>query len=246
MSKQGVGWIKLHRKMIDWEWYSDGNTFRVFVHLLFTANYEDSRYRGYSVPRGSVVIGRKALAETLAISEQNVRTALDHLKSTNEITIKSTNRFSVATVVNYEFYQEKDIEPTNKVTVKLTNNQPTTNQQLTTSKEVKNKEVKNIRIVLPFDSEKFIEKWETWKEYKKIEHRFNYKSEISEQSALNDLKKLSGNNEDMAIKIIEQSQANGWKGFVPIKNNVKQNAHTQQTHSEDAYEKLAKQLSNGK
>ena len=31
------GWIKLHRKITEWEWYSDANTFRVFMHLLLTA-----------------------------------------------------------------------------------------------------------------------------------------------------------------------------------------------------------------
>lgn len=141
-----TGWIKIHRRMIKWEWYSDGNTFRVFMHLLLTANYEDSRYKGYLIPRGSVVIGRHKLAKTLAITEQSVRTAINHLKSTNEITIKVTNRFSIATIVNYDFYQDIDDEVTNKSTSNLTPYQPTTNQQLTTSKEVKNirsKEIKN-------------------------------------------------------------------------------------------------------
>lgn len=139
------GYIKLFRSMNKWEWYSDVNTKAVFLHLLLNANLEESRFRNHVVPKGSLVIGRKSLSETLGISEQSVRTALNHLKTTNEITIKSTNKFSIVTVVNWEKYQVFEKRLTNKSTNKLTNNQPTTNQQLTTEKEYKNKEYKNIK-----------------------------------------------------------------------------------------------------
>lgn len=137
------GYIKLFRSMTSWEWYQDANTMRVFLHLLLKANWEDSRYRNHPVPRGSLVCGRKQLAQDLKISEQSIRTALIHLKSTNEITIESTNRFSIIHIVNWEKYQVNENLSTNKITNKATNNQPTTNQQLTTSKEYK--EIKNIR-----------------------------------------------------------------------------------------------------
>jgi hypothetical protein len=61
--------------------------------------------------------------------------------------------------------------------------------------------------------------WLKWKEFKKAEFNFKYKSEVSEQSAKKELIELSGNNEDLAIKIIEQSIANGWKGFFKLRNN---------------------------
>lgn len=137
------GFIKLFRSMTSWEWYQDANTTRVFLHLLLKANWEDSRYRNHLVPRGSLVCGRKQLAQDLRISEQSIRTALIHLKSTNEITIKATNRFSIITIVNWEKYQVNENLSTNKTANKLTNNQPSTNQQLTTYKEYK--EYKNIR-----------------------------------------------------------------------------------------------------
>jgi hypothetical protein len=61
--------------------------------------------------------------------------------------------------------------------------------------------------------------WIKWKKYKKDEFRFNFKSEISEQSSKTELINLSGNDEETAIKIIEQSIANGWKGFFKLKTN---------------------------
>ena len=89
------GWIKLHRKFLNWEWYTDTKTKVVFIHLLFLANLEDRRYRGMEIKRGECIIGRHKLAYELNLSEREVRTAINHLISTNEITIKTTNKFTI-------------------------------------------------------------------------------------------------------------------------------------------------------
>ena len=62
------------------------------------------------------------------------------------------------------------------------------------------------------------EYWEKWKKYKKDEFKFNYKSEISEESAKKELLNLSENNAEIAMKIIDQSIANGWKGLFKLNN----------------------------
>jgi len=114
------GWIKLHKKIESWEWYKHPNTKALFLHLLIKANYEDKTWRGCLVKRGQVPIGRKALSVQLGMSEQNIRTSLANLKSTNDITIKPTNKFSLITIIQYEYYQVKDAEVANTLTTKLT------------------------------------------------------------------------------------------------------------------------------
>ena len=135
------GFIKLHRSILKWEWWDDANTTRVFLYLLLNANWEDSRYKGYEVPKGSLVCGRKKLAKELKISERSVRVALEHLKMTNEVTIKTTNKFSVVTIVNWEKYQgqvnENDQQNDQRSDQQVTNKRPT-NDHI--------KEIKNIRI----------------------------------------------------------------------------------------------------
>lgn len=131
-------YIKLFRKILSWEWYGDTNTFRVFMHILLRANYEPSRYMGHEIPAGACVFGRQKWAEELGLSERQVRTAINHLKSTNEITVKATNKFSIITVENWAFWQVEEGKATNKTTNKTTNERPTSDQQTTTSKESKN------------------------------------------------------------------------------------------------------------
>ena len=123
------GWIKLHRKITEWEWYSDANTFRVFMHLLLTANYEDKRWRNIDVKRGQIITGRMELAQTLRLSERQIRTALDKLKMSGVITIKTTNQYSLITVENYSCFQnlsaENDQPKAKQPTNQKPNNRPT-------------------------------------------------------------------------------------------------------------------------
>lgn len=132
------GYIKLYRKLTEWGWYKDVNTKAVFLHLLLTANYKETEYMGMTIYPGQTVIGRKALAKTLGLSERNIRTSLNRLKSTNEVTIKTTNKFSVVTIVNWESYQVDANEVTTKTTSKVTINRPASDHT------IRKKEGKNI------------------------------------------------------------------------------------------------------
>ena len=105
------GWIKLHRKMLDWEWYSDVNTTRLFIHLLLTVNVKDYEWRGVHVHRGSRITSVATLSNETALSDRQVRTALDHLISTNEITKQTTNQYTLISIVNYDSYQSNDKPP---------------------------------------------------------------------------------------------------------------------------------------
>ena len=132
-STSGNGWVKIHRNIMKWEWYSDHNTTRLFLHLLFKANHSDNEWKGIKIKAGSLVTGRKVLASETGLSEQQIRSSLTKLKSTQEVTIKPTNKFSIITLCNWGYYQTDE----EKVTNKTANEQPTNNQQITTNKKDK-------------------------------------------------------------------------------------------------------------
>lgn len=136
-----VGWIKFHRRFLEWGWYKDVNTKVVFIHLLLTANHTETEFEGVTIKPGQTVVGRKELAKATGLSEQSVRTAIKHLKSTNEITTWSTNRFTVVTIENWKKYQVDDVsdnqDDSQLVDQQLTSNQPATNHTIRI-KEYKN------------------------------------------------------------------------------------------------------------
>lgn len=129
------GWIKLHRQILNWEWYSDNNAFRVFMHLLLKANHKDRRFKGIELKAGSVVTSRDILAIETGLSVQQIRTSLDKLKLTNEITSATSSKGTIIQLVNYEKYQIATSEATEE--------QPKNNQRVTTNKNV-NKEKNTI------------------------------------------------------------------------------------------------------
>lgn len=97
-----------------------------------------------------------------------------------------------------------------------------TDEELKTKITKKQRQIslKQREIIIPWQSPDFLSLWSQWKEYKAKEHKFNYKSEQSEQAALNQLAKLSDGIESNAIQIIHYSMANGWKGFFKLQNNA--------------------------
>lgn len=97
--------IKMYRKILEWEWWPDINTHRLFSYMLVKANWKDGSFKGVVVPRGSFVSSISKLSDDTNLTVDEVRTALKHLKSTNEITSKSYSKFTVFTVKNFGLYQ---------------------------------------------------------------------------------------------------------------------------------------------
>lgn len=211
----------------------------LFVYLLMKSNHEPAIWRGQKVEKGQLITGLNSLNFDTGISIQTLRTCLKRLEKSGEINTQTTNKYTIVTICNYASYQDSQQTKNTLSNKQLTNNQQTTNKQLTTNKNKENKEndnnEKEVRVInYPFASANFIHHWLMWKEYKKKEHRFNFKSEISEQSALNDLNKKSDGNEEFAIEIIKHSMSCGYKGlFLPNDKKTSNNSQPQQPKKQD-------------
>lgn len=99
------GWISLHRKFLSWEWFGKPEMVQLFIWLLLNANYADKKWQGQVVKRGQIMTTTPKIMEALHLSERQVRTCISRLKSTGEVTVKTTNRFTIITICNYDRYQ---------------------------------------------------------------------------------------------------------------------------------------------
>ena len=141
---QKQGWIKIHRQLLDWEWYDDINVTRLFLHILLKANHKPKNYKGEIVKVGEHLTSRDILAKETGLTVRQVRTALTKLKMTSELTITSSSQGTKIQVVNYEKFQV--------VTSDMTTKRPATDQQTTSNKNEKNeKKKKNKQKNLHFD-----------------------------------------------------------------------------------------------
>ena len=109
------GYIRLHRKIMEWEWYSNINDRLVFIQCLLDANWKDGYFNGEVISRGSFPTSIEKLSGETGLTFSQIRTSLKHLKLTNNITIKSFRHFSIITINNYEKYQDDDKQDGNLI-----------------------------------------------------------------------------------------------------------------------------------
>lgn len=224
--QQFNGFVKLHRKLVLWGWYTNYVVKDVFLHCLLSASFKDFEWQGQTIKAGQFITGRKQLAQDLGFTEQQIRSALKKLESTQELTIKTTNKYSVITVNNWEEYQSLEDEATNT----LTNNQPTNNQQITTYEEYKENK-NNIK------ERKIIKKKETFDDILNervedeglrklfvefIKHRKLLKAPMTDRALkllINKVFELEPTNLERQKKLLENAIMNGWKSVYAIKDD---------------------------
>ena len=107
MNQMKHGWIKLDRKLLEWELINEPNTVLVWIVLLLKANIEPTMYKGVLIDRGSLHTTQSELEFITGLKRQPIRTALSHLKLTNSITIQKRREFSIISILNYDAYQGK-------------------------------------------------------------------------------------------------------------------------------------------
>ena len=138
------GWIKIHRKILDWEWWDKPEMIKLLIMFICKANIEDKMWHGLLIKRGQFVTSLDALRIESGFSIQKIRTCIKRFENTQELTIQSTNKYSIVTICNYEGYQllESDYQQAEQ----QTNNKQTTNnqQQLKNIKNIRKKESSTI------------------------------------------------------------------------------------------------------
>jgi DNA-binding transcriptional MerR regulator len=186
------GWIKLHRKFLDWEWFNKSEAVHLFLYMLIKANHKDAKWQGNDVKRGQFISSLGNISNATGISIQQIRTILKKLEKTNEIEVKSTSQFTIVSICKYECYQDEN-ETTNKP---LTNNQQTTNKRLTTNKN--DKKEKN-------EKEVILDSW--------IDYRKSIRKSLSPATINTILKKMESYTNEQCTYVINNSIENGWQGL---------------------------------
>ncbi len=191
--------------------------------MLLKANWKKAKLRGKTVPRGSFVSSLDKLSEETLLTKREIRTAISHLKMTGEVTVKTTNKYSIFTIQNYDLYQGSDTQDGRQATDER---QP--NDILTTPIEKRNKEIKkknNNNASVPV-KQYFIdgELNRAFADY--VEMRNQIKKPMTDRAIDLAIKKLhelaavpfSGTmDNELAVRILNQSVMNSWQGLFPLK-----------------------------
>lgn len=214
-------WVKLHRLLLDWEWFTTPNMVLFWVYCLLRASYMEHSYKGIKLEEGQFVDGRKAMAFRTGLTEQQIRTCIERLKSTNELTSKSTNEYTIFTINSWKKYQitKPDNQPKPQP---VTNEQPTDNHIQEGNKG--NKGRKNTDGVAVPESllsiSGFKESWEMW-----LEHLRQKKSKPTSLALQSHLKKLETARDPIAM--IEKAIFRNWQSIFIDQADEKQTSQEQ-------------------
>lgn len=136
------GWIKLHRQLLESTVFDNSDLLKVWVWCLLKATHRKHKQlvglQEVMLEEGQFIFGRKKASEELRLSESKVYRFMKFLKSENNISMKSNNKFTIVTIEKWTLYQDDDKENEQQMNNKRTTNE----QQMNTNKNVKN--VKNI------------------------------------------------------------------------------------------------------
>jgi hypothetical protein len=182
------GWLRLHRRFLEWEWYHDMNTKVLFLHLLLKANHKDKNWQGTVIKRGEFVTSLDKLKHETGLTIKQIRLSLDKLKKSGEIDKQTTSKFTRLTIVNFNKYQQEGKQRANKET---NGGQAEGKQRATTKNEKNNKNENNKEDGLSFE--------DFWSLY----HDKLSKRKTDKNSALKYWNKLNGSEQQKAIESIE-------------------------------------------
>ena len=225
MSYSDNEYIKLNRKIKNWEWYTDINTSHFFIYCLLKANWKDAHFQGKEIKRGSFVSSLDKMKLECGLSIQQIRTAINKLQLTGEITNKSYTKYRIITVNNYDQYQSCNKQNNKEDNKQVTNNQQTNNKQITTIEEKKEKkeqeELKNNNPPLSPLGEMVDETGYTKTLKDKLHDWLRYKSEKKQSykptgfktllKKIDDVVKSAG--EQAVINAIDASMSNNYQGL---------------------------------
>lgn len=218
-----AGYIKLHRKLLEWEWYSDTNVKIVFLHCLLMANHDDTKWRGATIERGTFVTSYDKMSRELHISVKALRLALDKLKKTGELAIKGANHGTTIKVVKYEEYQCSDIEKgkqkDTQEDIQTAYKGQTEGKQRATNKNEKNeKNEKNIKTYRSLVDEYTpdLDLRTALDDFVRMRKAMKGFTVRALELALSKLDKLA-QDDQTKLAIVNQSIERSWKGFFPIK-----------------------------
>lgn len=227
------GYVKLFRSALSHRYFSNPQLWHFYQYCILKATFQDHTvmvgFQSIELLPGQFIFGRKMASIETGLSEQVIRTCLKKLEKDEKLTIKSTNKFSIISVVNYGIWQRNTNDTNQQSNQQLTNNQPTTNHK----QEYKERKERNIYRSLIEKPENVDQ--QIWDDFCKI--RQTKKAPVT-QTAINGITKQAGIagytlNEALAI-CCERN----WQGFKADWVDKKITIHTEQRSAFDSQEKM--------
>lgn len=130
-----IGWVKIHRKILDKGWYKNSKYVHLWLHILLKANHEGKEFFWSGETRqltpGQFITGRKTLSQETGLPETTIERILEVFEKEGQIGQQKNNKFRLIDIRNWHLYQKAD------------NKRTTNGQQTDTNNNIKNENNEN-------------------------------------------------------------------------------------------------------
>jgi hypothetical protein len=103
------GYVNLWRKSLDSGWLKNHTVWILWSYCLLKASHKEHDviigWQTVHLLPGQFVFGLLKASNETGLTMRQIRTALAFLKKAGNVTIKTTNKFSVITIINWGIYQ---------------------------------------------------------------------------------------------------------------------------------------------
>lgn len=99
------GFIVLDRALLEWRFNQSPHALALWIRILLKANWADGFFLGQKIERGQFATSIQNLAYESGMHPNTVRHWLKRFEDEQQITLKSTNRYTLINVINYAKYQ---------------------------------------------------------------------------------------------------------------------------------------------
>lgn len=106
-----IGYIKLHRRILEWRYFNDPVMLRAWIWLLLHANWQDEQKGNNLIRRGEVAFKYKEMQDDLGLSHDQVKRAIQRLREDRALKMrpsvppKGALAFCIVTICKWEEYQ---------------------------------------------------------------------------------------------------------------------------------------------
>ena len=243
-----MNYVKIRRDLIERGWKPD--MISLWIHLLLMAEEEDREINGVMVPRGSVMTTMMGLAKSVGVEYPRLRYMLISMQIHNGLTIKSSNKYTIITLSDFESYivDENAFSQADSQQISKQIHNGRENEEKVTKEKIErdclglvNERKKRVSKDTPkkespkvtdfVDRPGYIPVVTQWLEYKKSRGE-SYKGLQQLRIMYRNLVNWSGGDPRVAQDMVDLSIGNHYQGLVKPKVLPKQ---TQENYSNDKY-----------
>jgi len=151
------GYVKISRRVFYSKTFSSLNAIQklITIYLILMANHQDNQWWNHhekkfiNIKRGSFITSIESIKKKIKdrlVTTQKIRTLLNILKNMQFLTMETTNKYTLVTIIKYDLYQNGESYSNKQINELVTSKQQGDNKVITTNNNVKKeKNEKNVK-----------------------------------------------------------------------------------------------------